>query len=219
MQSALFQNPVAAVELLRTRILHLNLQPRFLQSSNINIIKDYQRLKTDENSRLSLEQKVKRTISKINYRIHTDAIKENLIPLCITNAQQGMTYASEVELLNVALFGKISKEWRLENPKATGNIRNYATIQQLIVLYKLRFKEEGKNSQKKNKENKNSKDIVKRAPEYAEKLSKMGKSSLSEYIVHRKSVLDLLENNLKYQDSDGSTYAYEESVHQLIFPM
>lgn len=101
------------------------------------IIKDYQRLKTDENSRLSLEWNVNRTISKINYRIHTDAIKENLIPLCITNAQQGITYASEAELLNVALFGKTSKDWRLESPKASGNIRDYATIQQLIVLSNL----------------------------------------------------------------------------------
>lgn len=86
-------------------------------------------------------------------------------------------------------------------------------------LYKLRLKEEGKDLQKIIKENKNSKDIVKRTTEYAEKLSEMGKSSLAEYIVHRKSVLDLLENNLKYQDSDGNTYAYEESVHQLVFPM
>ena len=93
------------------------------------IIKDYQRLKTNENSQLSLEWNVNRTISKINYRIHTDAIKENLIPQCITNSQQGNTYASEADLLNIALFGKISKDWRLENPKSTGNIRDYATIQ------------------------------------------------------------------------------------------
>ena len=86
-------------------------------------------------------------------------------------------------------------------------------------LYKLHLKEEGKDLQRIIKENKNSKDIVKRTTEYAEKLSEMGKSSLAEYIVHRKSVLDLLENNLKYQDSDGNTYAYEESVHQLVFPM
>lgn len=86
-------------------------------------------------------------------------------------------------------------------------------------LYKLHLKEEGKDLQRIIKENKNSKDIVKRTTEYAEKLSEMGKSSLAEYIVHRKSVLDLLENNLKYQDPDGNTYAYEESVHQLVFPM
>ena len=101
------------------------------------IIKDYQRLKSDENSRLSLEWNVNRTISKINYKIHTDAIKDKLIPLGVTPAQQGITYASEAEVLNVALFGKTSKEWRVENPDKKGNIRDYATIQQLIVLSNL----------------------------------------------------------------------------------
>lgn len=101
------------------------------------IIKDYQRLKSDENSRLSLEWNVNRTISKINYKIHTDAIKDKLIPLGVTPAQQGITYASEAEVLNVALFGKTSKEWRAENPDKKGNIRDYATIQQLIVLSNL----------------------------------------------------------------------------------
>lgn len=101
------------------------------------IIKDYQRLKSDENSRLSLEWNVNRTISKINYKIHTDAIKDKLIPLGVTPAQQGITYASEAEVLNVALFGKTSKEWRSENLDKKGNIRDYATIQQLIVLSNL----------------------------------------------------------------------------------
>lgn len=101
------------------------------------IIKDYQRLKSDENSRLSLEWNVNRTISKINYKIHTDAIKDKLIPLGVTSVQQGITYASEAEVLNVALFGKTSKEWRVENPDKKGNIRDYATIQQLIVLSNL----------------------------------------------------------------------------------
>ena len=101
------------------------------------IIKDYQRLKSDENSHLSLEWNVNRTISKINYKIHTDAIKDKLIPLGVTSAQQGITYASEAEVLNVALFGKTSKEWRAENPDKKGNIRDYATIQQLIVLSNL----------------------------------------------------------------------------------
>ena len=101
------------------------------------IIKDYQQLKSDENSRLSLEWNVNRTISKINYKIHTDAIKDKLIPLGVTSAQQGITYASEAEVLNVALFGKTSKEWRVENPDKKGNIRDYATFQQLIVLSNL----------------------------------------------------------------------------------
>lgn len=98
------------------------------------IIKDYQRLKADENSRISLEWNVNRAISKINYRIHTDAIKENLIPESIPSKYQGITYANEAEVLNVALFGKTSKEWKTENPDLKGNIRDYATIQQLIVL-------------------------------------------------------------------------------------
>lgn len=98
------------------------------------IIKDYQRLKADENSRISLEWNVNRAISKINYRIHTDAIKENLIPERIPVKYQRITYANEAEVLNVALFGKTSKEWKNENPNLKGNIRDYATIQQLIVL-------------------------------------------------------------------------------------
>ncbi len=101
------------------------------------IIKDYQRLKYDENSRLSLEWNVNRTISKINYKIHTDAIKDKLIPSGVTALQQGITYASEAEVLNVALFGKTSKEWRADNPEKKGNIRDYATIHQLIVLSNL----------------------------------------------------------------------------------
>ena len=98
------------------------------------IIKDYQRLKSDENSRISLEWNVNRAISKINYRIHTDAIKDNLIPEDIPSKYQGITYANEAEVLNVALFGQTSKEWKTKNADLKGNIRDYATIEQLIVL-------------------------------------------------------------------------------------
>jgi len=101
------------------------------------IIKDYQRLKADENSRISLEWNVNRIISKINYRIHTDAIKDNIIPSLVTKGQQTFTYASEADLLNVALFGKTAREWKEENPEAKGNIHDDATIQQLIVLSNL----------------------------------------------------------------------------------
>jgi hypothetical protein len=101
------------------------------------IIKDYQRLKADENSKLSLEWNVNRIISKINYKIHTDAIKDNLIPKNISKKQQSFTYANEADLLNVALFGQTAKEWRDENQEAKGNIRDNATIQQLIVLSNL----------------------------------------------------------------------------------
>ncbi len=101
------------------------------------IIKDYQRLKTDENSRISLEWNVNRVISKINYKIHTDAIKENLIPGLVSPRQQSFAYATEADMLNVALFGKTAKEWTGGNPDAKGNMRDEATIQQLIVLSNL----------------------------------------------------------------------------------
>lgn len=101
------------------------------------ILKDYQRLKTDENSKGSLEWNVSRVISKVNYKIHTDAIKENLIPLLVSTRRQASTYANEADLLNVALFGKTAKEWRDANPTSDGNIRDQATIQQLIVLSNL----------------------------------------------------------------------------------
>ena len=102
------------------------------------IIKDYQRLKADENSRASLEWNVNRVISKINYKIHnTDAIKEKLIPRIVSSKQQSFTYATEADLLNVALFGKTAVAWRKQNPDAKGNMRDEATIQQLIVLSNL----------------------------------------------------------------------------------
>ncbi|MBQ6149464.1 KilA-N domain-containing protein [Candidatus Saccharibacteria bacterium] len=101
------------------------------------IIKDYQRLKSDENSKLSLNWNLNRELSKINYRIHTDAIKDNLIPPELTPSQIHFTYASEADLLNVALFGKTAAEWRSEHKNRTGNIRDDATIDQLLVLANL----------------------------------------------------------------------------------
>lgn len=101
------------------------------------IIKDYQRLKADENSRLALGWNLNRTLAKINYRIHTDAIKEMLIPPDVSPRQQGITYASEADVLNIAMFGMTAKEWRLAHPDAKGNIRDEATLQQLIVLANL----------------------------------------------------------------------------------
>ena len=97
-------------------------------------IKDYQRLKADENSRLSLGWNLNRTLAKINYRIHTDAIKDVLIPPDVTPQKQNITYANEADLLNVALFGMTAKEWRQANPDAKGNIRDEASLHQLIVL-------------------------------------------------------------------------------------
>lgn len=98
------------------------------------IIKDYKRIKSDENSRLSLSWNLNREISKLNYKIHTDAIKENLIPAELTPNQIAFTYANEADLLNVALFGMTAKQWRDNNPDKKGNIRDYATLNQLLVL-------------------------------------------------------------------------------------
>lgn len=98
------------------------------------IIKDYKRLKSDENSKMALGWNLNRELSKLNYKIHTDAIKENLIPPELTTIQKTMTYASEADLLNVALFGITAKEWREKNPGKQGNIRDYATLNQLLVL-------------------------------------------------------------------------------------
>mgnify|MGYP003429535084 FL=1 len=100
----------------------------------VYLIKDYKRLKSDENSRLSLNWNLNREISKLNYRIHTDAIKDNLIPPELTQKQISYTYANEADLLNVVLFGKTAKQWRDENTRLEGNIRDYASIQQLLVL-------------------------------------------------------------------------------------
>lgn len=98
------------------------------------IIKDYQRLKSDENSRLSLNWNLNREIAKLNYRIHTDAIKENLVPPKLTSDQISYKYANEADLLNVALFGMTAKQWREKNSEKKGNIRDEATLNQLLVL-------------------------------------------------------------------------------------
>ena len=98
------------------------------------IIKDYQRLKQDENSRLSLNWNLNREIAKLNYRIHTDAIKDNLIPPELTPEQISYKYANEADLLNVALFGKTAKQWRDSNPGKKGNMRDEANLNQLLVL-------------------------------------------------------------------------------------
>ncbi len=97
------------------------------------IIKDYQRLKDDENSKLSLSWNLNREISKINYKIHTDAIKEYLLN-DLTKEQLSYQYASEADMLNVAMFNKSAKQWREENPELKGNIRDYASLNELLVL-------------------------------------------------------------------------------------
>ena len=99
------------------------------------LIKEFQRLKEDEVKQLGWD--VKRQLTKINYRIHTDAIKENLIPPEITKQQMSFVYASEADLLNMALFGKTAKQWQDENPNKKGNIRDYANVSQLVCLANL----------------------------------------------------------------------------------
>ena len=101
------------------------------------LIKEFQRLKADENDRLKLEWNLQRTLAKVNYHIHTDAIKENLIPKELTKKEVSNVYANEADLLNMALFGKTAADWRKENPKTEGNIRDYATLEQLVVFSNL----------------------------------------------------------------------------------
>ena len=113
------------------------------------IIKDYQRLKSDEAHRLALDWNVKRLLSKANYKLHTEAIKQNLIPPEITADKQGFIYANEADVLNVALFGMTAAHWRKDNPELSGNMRDHATIEQLLVLANLEnanamYIEEGK---------------------------------------------------------------------------
>lgn len=98
------------------------------------LISEFDRLKNEELQKQSLEWNLQRTLSKINYRIHTDAIKEQIIPKEITRAQAAAVYASEADLLNVALFGMTAAQWRSANPKKDGNMRDHATLEQLVVL-------------------------------------------------------------------------------------
>ena len=98
------------------------------------IMKDYQRLKLDENSRLSLTWNLNREVAKLNYRVHTDAIKNSIIPSDLTPEQMSYVYADEADMLNVVLFGMTSKQWRDKNKNKKGNMRDYASISQLLVL-------------------------------------------------------------------------------------
>jgi hypothetical protein len=106
------------------------LSPEF----KLYLIKEFRRLKEEENQRLSLTWNLNRTLSKLNYRIHTDAVQKHLIPATITPRQAAFTYSSEADLLNVALFGLTAKQWRDANPTLDGNMRDYALVEQLLVL-------------------------------------------------------------------------------------
>ena len=103
----------------------------------IYLIKEFQRLKEDENERKSLGWDIKRNLVKINYKIHTDAIKENLIPLKISKTQEQIISATEADVLNMALFGLTAKEWKSNNPNNDGNIRDNANVSQLVCLSNL----------------------------------------------------------------------------------
>jgi hypothetical protein len=98
------------------------------------LIREFKRLKAEEQERLSLSWNLQRTISKINYRIHTDAIKTHIVPPVVTKKQASIIYASEADMLNVALFGMTAAEWRQNNPEKDGNMRDDATLEQLVVL-------------------------------------------------------------------------------------
>jgi KilA-N domain len=98
------------------------------------LVVEFQRLKEEENNRLQLGWSIQRTLAKVNYRIHTDAIKENIMPKLLTPQDAAAVYASEADLLNMALFGQTAQQWRRANPAADGNIRDHATIEQLVVL-------------------------------------------------------------------------------------
>ena len=101
----------------------------------IYLVKEFQRLK--ENEQGQLDWNIKRQLTKINYRIHTDAVKENLIPKNLSKKQISLVYANEADVLNMALFGKTAKQWREENPDKKGNIRDFANVSQLVCLVNL----------------------------------------------------------------------------------
>lgn len=144
--------------------------------------------------------------------------------------------SDDIHCYNEIKKNKIEEYVHKKNPKYRFLLSEYPQCMESIVFcdeenklemelfkqeqqYKYKLKEEGANLQKEIKENKDYKSVIKKVTEYADKLSEIGKSNLAEYIVHRKTVLDLLENNLKYKDDDSNSYAYEESIHQLVFPM
>ncbi len=141
----------------------------------IYIVKEFQRLKADEQNLLGWS--AKRELSKINYRIHTDAIKTHLLPTEITREQASHVYADEADVLNVAMFGKTARQWREENPHLKGNIRDYASINELICLS--------------NMENLNAVFIEQRIPQ-SERLMKLNKIA-----IHQMSILESGDNNRK----------------------
>ena len=150
------------VELMLIKILLLNLECGLVQNSNY-YIKEFERLKAEEQKQIGWN--AKRQLSKINYRIHTDAIKNNLIPKELSKNQINFVYAEEADVLNMALFGMTAKEWRTNNPDLDGNIRDYATMNELICLANL--------------ENLNSV-FIKEGLKQSERLEKLNKIAISQ---------------------------------------
>ena len=109
------------------------LSPEF----KLYLIKEFQRLKEEENRRLSLEWNLHRTLSKLNYRIHTDAVKTHIVPALVSQEQTNLAYANEADVLNVALFGQTAKQWRDANPRQEGNIRERTSVERLWVVFNL----------------------------------------------------------------------------------
>lgn len=135
------------------------------------LIKEFQRLKEEENERLRLGWNVKRTLATVNYKIHTDSIKENLIPPNLSQQSANIVYASEADVLNMALFGKTAKQWRDQNPTKKGNIRDYSSLEQLVVLVNL----EGINAE-----------LIRQGLPQGERLRKLNEIA----IIQMKSILD-----------------------------
>jgi hypothetical protein len=141
MPSVSLPNQVDMAELMRIQISRFTFACGYRQRFNCTFLKNSNasKSKKPKKKKKALDWNLKRTLAKVNYRIHTDAIKANLIPARISNnpKQSGFVYASEADLLNVALFGMTAKEWRIANPKQKGNIRDHATGEQLLVLANL----------------------------------------------------------------------------------
>ncbi len=146
------------------------------------LIKEFQRLKAEESERNALGWDIKRTLAKINYKIHTDAIKKHLIPEKISRNEENLIYATEADILNLALFGMTAKEWRDKNPNLDGNIRDYADMPQLVCLSNL--------------ENLNAL-FIKENLNKAERLEKLNNIAIEQMTILTKKQNKLLETNQK----------------------
>jgi hypothetical protein len=144
-------------------------------SFKIYLIREFDRLKSEDQQNKSLEWNLQRTLSKINYRIHTDAIRDEIIPKVITKEQATFVYANEADLLNVALFGMTAKEWRDANPERKGNIRDYAALEQLVVLSNMEFS--CKRTQRAN--------VAKQNLNYAERSRKSRRKSINALLIRQ----------------------------------